>query len=69
MGPSNAAAVTKGALRTLARIMKDVAQPAVARVTAANALLDRGQGKSKQSLDVDRLAQRLKTRFATKPGA
>lgn len=56
-------------MRTLAGIMKDGAQPAVARVAAANALLDRGHGKSKQSLDVDRLPQRPKTRFATKPGA
>lgn len=48
-----AQAFTADALDTLAAVMKDVAQPAAARVAAANALLDRGHGKPKQSLDID----------------
>lgn len=48
-----AQAFTADALDTLAGIMKDTAQPAAARVAAANALLDRGHGKPKQSVDID----------------
>lgn len=48
-----AQAFTEDALSTLASIMRDAAQPAAARVAAANALLDRGHGKPKQSLDID----------------
>lgn len=48
-----AQAFTADALDTLAEIMKDEDQPAAARVAAANALLDRGHGKPKQSLDID----------------
>ncbi len=48
-----AQAFTEDALSTLAGIMKDGTQPAAARVAAANALLDRGHGKPKQSLDID----------------
>ncbi|MGU3455547.1 hypothetical protein ACLBV5_04465 [Brevundimonas sp. M1A4_2e] len=48
-----AQAFTEDALSTLASIMRDDAQPAAARVAAANALLDRGHGKPKQSLDID----------------
>ncbi|MNR66468.1 hypothetical protein D3C85_1899720 [compost metagenome] len=33
--------------------MKDTAKPAAARVAAANALLDRGHGRPKQSVDID----------------
>lgn len=44
---------TDEALKVLATIMKDVKQPAAARVTAASAILDRGHGKPKQSLDID----------------
>lgn len=48
-----AQAFTADALETLAKIMKDTEAPAAARVAAANALLDRGHGKPKQSVDVD----------------
>lgn len=41
------------AVDTLAKIMQDVAQPAAARVSAANAILDRAHGKPKQTVDVD----------------
>lgn len=36
---------TQDAILTLAEIMQDTEQPAPARVSAANALLDRGYGK------------------------
>lgn len=41
-----------GALSTLAQIMADTQQPASARVSAANALLDRGYGKPVQGVHV-----------------
>lgn len=41
------------AVRTLAEIMRDAEHPAAARVSAANALLDRAHGKPKQSVDVE----------------
>jgi hypothetical protein len=47
-----AQAFTADAINTLASIMKANEQPAAARVAAASALLDRGYGKPKQSLDV-----------------
>ena len=37
---------TDGALLTLAEIMRDDQQPGAARVSAANAILDRGYGKA-----------------------
>lgn len=40
------------ALKTLAEIMKDAGQPGAARVSAANALLDRGYGKPVQSNEI-----------------
>lgn len=43
-----AQAYTDEALKTLAKIMKDEKQPAPARVSAANAILDRGHGKAMQ---------------------
>lgn len=43
---------TERALLTLAEVMADEEQPAAARVSAANALLDRGYGKPSQSVDV-----------------
>ncbi len=43
-----AQAYTDEALATLAKIMKDEKQPGPARVSAANALLDRGHGKAVQ---------------------
>lgn len=43
---------TDDALNTLAKIMRD-GESEAARVAAANAILDRGYGKPKQSLDVD----------------
>lgn len=48
-----AQAFTEDALLTLAGIMRDATQPAAARVSAANALLDRGHGKPKQELELD----------------
>lgn len=39
---------TDEALSTLAKIMKDDKQPGPARVSAANAILDRGHGKAMQ---------------------
>lgn len=44
---------TEQALATLVEVMNSSEHPAAARVSAANALLDRGYGKPKQSLDVD----------------
>lgn len=43
-----AQAYTDEALKTLAKIMKDEKQPGPARVSAANAILDRGHGKAMQ---------------------
>jgi len=48
-----AQAFTADALNTLASIMRNDQQPAAARVAAASAILDRGHGKPKQSLDLD----------------
>ena len=45
-----AQAYTTTALRTLAEIMEDGKQPASARVSAANALLDRAHGKPAQAI-------------------
>lgn len=45
-----AQAFTADAISTLAEIMRSVEHPAAARVSAANALLDRGHGKPKQPL-------------------
>lgn len=44
---------TRGALAVLATIMRDRAQPAAARVSAATAILDRGHGKPRQPLEHD----------------
>lgn len=44
---------TLDALKTLVEVMNDDQQPAPARVSAANALLDRGYGKPHQSVDLD----------------
>lgn len=44
---------TKDALSTLAEIMRNPEHPAAARVSAANALLDRGHGKPTQSVELD----------------
>lgn len=48
-----ASAYTAGAVAVLAEIMQSSGHPAAARVSAANALLDRAHGKPKQSVDVD----------------
>lgn len=40
------------ALDVLVEIAKDVTQPAAARVSAANGILDRGYGKAPQAVDV-----------------
>lgn len=39
------------ALHTLVEVMQDPEQPGAARISAANAILDRGYGKPPQSLD------------------
>lgn len=44
---------TDEAIRTLAEVMADKEQPAPARVSAANALLDRGYGKPSTVLNGD----------------
>jgi hypothetical protein len=46
-----ARAFTRDAIETLAQIMKDLDQPASARVGAATALLDRGYGKPLQQVE------------------
>lgn len=46
-------AYTEEALRTLAGIMRNPKAPPQARVSAANALLDRGHGKAPQALAVE----------------
>lgn len=43
---------TEDAVATLAEIMGDKTQPAAARVSAANAILDRGYGKPSQALNL-----------------
>lgn len=48
-----AQAFTNDALSTLAEIMRSPEHPAAARVSAANALLDRGHGKPTQSVEMD----------------
>lgn len=40
----------EAALRTLAEIMQDAEAPAAARVSAANAILDRGYGRPPQAI-------------------
>lgn len=42
---------TQEALDTLAAIMRNEKEPAAARVSAANTLLDRGHGKARQPVD------------------
>lgn len=44
---------TAEALGVLASVMRDEAQPAAARVVAANSIIDRGHGKPSQSVQVD----------------
>ncbi len=48
-----ASVYTSDAVAILAQIMQDPEHPAAARVSAANALLDRAHGKPKQSMEVD----------------
>jgi hypothetical protein len=48
----NARAYTTEAVETLAEVMRDKGAPPSARVTAANALLDRGWGKPDANLNV-----------------
>lgn len=48
---------TDKALLTLAEIMNGEEHPAAARVSAANAILDRGFGKPSQALEVDATVQ------------
>jgi hypothetical protein len=45
--------LTLDAINTLAAIMKDVKAPAAARISAAQALLDRGYGKPAQAIEVN----------------
>ena len=44
---------TQDAIDTLSAIMKDPKAPAAARVSAAQAILDRGYGKPAQAIEVD----------------
>jgi hypothetical protein len=44
---------TQDAIDVLAAIMRDPKAPAAARVSAAQALLDRGYGKPAQAIEVD----------------
>jgi hypothetical protein len=44
---------TVEAVETLVSVMRDGEQPGAARVSAANAILDRGWGKPKQELGVE----------------
>lgn len=58
------------AVATLAEIMRDPEHPAAARVSAANALLDRAHGKPKQALDVDAAMNGVVTvSYVTRPAA
>lgn len=50
---SLARAHTASAIKTLAGIMNEKKAPAAARVSAAQALLDRGWGKAPQPIDGD----------------
>lgn len=52
---------TEQALETLAKVMIDVEQPAAARVSAANALLDRGYGKPSNVIAGDEDGGPIKT--------
>ena len=52
-----AQAFVPDAISTLAEIMRSPEQPAAARVSAANALLDRAHGKPAQSVEVDATVQ------------
>ena len=47
-----AQAFTEDAISTLAEIMRGADHPAAARVSAANALLDRAHGKPKQATEI-----------------
>jgi hypothetical protein len=45
--------LTEDAIDTLATVMKDPKAPAAARISAAQALLDRGYGKPPQAIEVN----------------
>lgn len=51
---------TEQALMTLAEVMTDEGQPGAARVSAANAILDRGYGKPTQPIAGDDTADPLR---------
>lgn len=57
---------TDEALLVLAEVMRSTEHPAAARVSAASAILDRGHGKPKQSLDVE--AEVATTTYIVKTG-
>ncbi len=44
---------TESAIKTLVGIMNEPSSPAASRVQAASALLDRGWGKAKQTIEAD----------------
>jgi hypothetical protein len=44
---------TDDALKVLAEVMNDHDQPALARIAAATAILDRGHGRPAQAIEVD----------------
>jgi len=59
---------SEDAVKTLAEIMRSSEHPAAARVSAANALLDRAHGKPKQSVDVEAaLNGALTVQYVTRP--
>jgi hypothetical protein len=45
--------LTEDAIDTLATVMKNPKAPAAARISAAQAILDRGYGKPPQAIDVN----------------
>jgi hypothetical protein len=65
-----AAVYSADAVATLAKIMTDGRQPAAARVSAANAILDRAHGKPKQAIDLDAgMIGALTVTYVTAPSA
>lgn len=56
---------TETAIKTLAGIMSQTSAPAAARVTAAEALLNRGWGKPTQPLGADEALSKLILKWAT----
>lgn len=63
-----ASVYSSDAVAVLAEIMRSPEHPAAARVSAANALLDRAHGKPKQALDVDAaMTGAITVQYVTRP--